>query len=66
MRYREGQTPDDPGVPVDMDFTGVGIFGVLLGIGFVVAGIRGRQYWLVLWGTILTLCSLAYVVVGLQ
>ena len=48
-----------------MEFTGVGIFGILLGIGFVVTGIRARQYWLVLWGTILTLSSLAYVAVGL-
>ena len=43
MRYREGQTPGELGAPVDMDFTGVGIFGVVLGTGFVAAGIRGRQ-----------------------
>jgi hypothetical protein len=66
MRYREGETPLELGAPVKMEFTGVGIFGVLLGIGFVVAGIRGRQYWLVLWGTILTLSSLVYVVHGLS
>jgi hypothetical protein len=66
MRYREGQTPGELGAPVEMDFTGVGIFGIVLGIGFVMAGIRGRQYWLVLWGTILNLSSLAYVAVGLQ
>ena len=66
MRYREGETPLELGAPVEMKFTGVGIFGVLLGIGFVVAGIRGRQYWLVLWGTILTLSSLVYVVLGLS
>jgi hypothetical protein len=66
MRYREGQTPGELGAPVDMDFTGVGIFGSLLGVGFVVTGIRVRQYWLVLWGSILTLSSLVYVAVGLQ
>jgi hypothetical protein len=66
MRYREGETPQELGTPVEMEFTGVGIFGVVLGIGFVVAGIRGRQYWLVLWGTILTLSSLVYVAVGLS
>lgn len=66
MRYREGQTPGELGAPVEMDFSGVGIFGIVLGIGFVMAGIRGRQYWLVLWGTILNLSSLAYVAVGLQ
>jgi hypothetical protein len=66
MRYREGETPGEIGAPVDMDFTGVGIFGSLLGVGFVVIGIRARQYWLVLWGSILTLSSLVYVAVGLQ
>jgi hypothetical protein len=66
MRYREGETPGEIGAPVDMDFTGVGIFGSLLGVGFVVTGIRVRQYWLVLWGSILTLSSLVYVAVGLQ
>ena len=34
MRYREGETPGEIGAPVDMDFTGVGIFGSLLGVGF--------------------------------
>jgi hypothetical protein len=66
MRYREGQTPGELGAPVEMDFSGVGIFGIVLGIGFVVAGIRGRQYWLILWGAILNLSSIAYVAVGLQ
>lgn len=66
MRYREGETPGEPGAPVEMEFTGVGIFGILLGVGFVVTGIRARQYWLGLWGAMLTLSSLAYVAVGLQ
>ena len=66
MRYREGEIPGDLGAPVEMEFTGVGIFGILLGGGFVIAGIQARQYWLVLWGTALTLSSLAYVAVGLQ
>lgn len=66
MRYREGQVPGEPGAPVEMEFTGVGIFGALLGIGFVIAGVRARQYWMVLWGTMLTLFSFAYVAVGLM
>ena len=65
MRYRIGETQADIGTPAEMDFTGVGIFGSLLGVGFVVAGIHARQYWLVLWGTILTLSSMIYVAVGL-
>ena len=66
MRYREGETPGEPGAPVEMEFTGVGIFGILLGVGFVVTGIRARQYWLGLGGAMLTLASLAYVAVSLQ
>ena len=65
MRYREGPVPGEPGAPVEMEFTGVGIFGALLGVGFVIAGVRARQYWLVLWGAMLTVSSLAYVAVGL-
>lgn len=65
MRYREGETPGDLGSPVEMEFTGVGIFGIVLGTGFVIAGVRARQYWLALWGAGLTLSSIAYVAASL-
>ncbi|MGD2112912.1 MAG: hypothetical protein PVI50_05970 [Gammaproteobacteria bacterium] len=60
MRYRIGETPTEPGPPVDGTFTGVGIYGVVLGVGFTVAGYRGRQRWLLLWGALLTLASALY------
>ena len=63
MRYRIGQEPANGlGQPVTEDgltiFTA--IFSLLFGTGFIIAGIRGRQYWLVFWGTGLVLASLAY------
>lgn len=61
MRYRIGETPGDLGAPVEQAFYGAGIFGLLLGFGFVIAGVRGRHLWLALWGGMLSLASLLYV-----
>jgi len=63
MRYRIGQDPADlQGQAVGEDgltvFTAV--FGLLTGIGFVIAAIKGRQHWLLFWGAGLVLASLAY------
>jgi len=61
-RYRIGETPT-PGVsdPVtETMLAGAAIFGLVTGIGFVIAGVRARQYWLVFWGGGLTLSSIAY------
>jgi hypothetical protein len=60
MRYHIGATPAEPGPPVDGTFTGVGIYGVVLGIGFSIAGLRSRQSWLLLWGLLLVIASSAY------
>ena len=38
MRYRIGETPGELGTPVEQAFYGAGVFGLLLGIGFVIAG----------------------------
>ncbi len=43
-------------------FLGAGVFGALLGLAFVAAGIRGRQIWFAVWGGMLTIASLAYLV----
>ncbi|MDJ0891951.1 MAG: hypothetical protein QNK18_12275 [Gammaproteobacteria bacterium] len=43
-------------------FLGAGVFGTLLGIAFVVAGIRGRQAWFAVWGGMLGFAGLAYLV----
>jgi len=63
MRYRIGQDPTQAGAqPVGEDgltiFTAV--FSLLVGIGFVLAGIRGRQRWLIFWGGMMIIASLAY------
>ena len=43
-------------------FIGTAIFALLLGIGFVFAGIKGRQWWIVFWGSTLILASIAYLI----
>lgn len=63
MRYRIGQEPiNSQGQPVGEGgltiFTAV--FSLLTGVGFVVAGVKGRQRWLIFWGAGLVLASLAY------
>ena len=63
MRYRIGQDPaNTPAQAVAVDgltiFTAV--FGLLVGAGFVIAGIKARQRWLLFWGAGLVLASMAY------
>lgn len=60
-RYRIGETPETGGDVLTQNiFIGATVFGLLIGIGFVIAGIRGKQYWLAFWGGGLTLSSIAY------
>lgn len=60
-RYRIGETPSTYSDPVTTHmFFGVAIFGVFAGIGFVIAGLRGRQRWMVFWGGGLTVSSIVY------
>ena len=40
----------------------IALLSLLLGIGFVVAGLRSRHYWLTIWGTGLSLWSAGYIV----
>ena len=48
-RYRIGETPHIDGDPITQDIIlGAAIFGLLMGIGFVIAGWHGKQYWLVI------------------
>lgn len=60
-RYRIGEAPP-AGTPQPADgleITTV-VFGLLMGIGFVYAGLRARQYWLAIWGGGLAVCSVLY------
>ena len=66
MRYREGfenEIASKHGV-YDGMLSATAVFGLLIGVGFVIAGWRGRQYWLVIWGGGLALASLAYLFHG--
>lgn len=60
MRYHISETSIEPGPPVDGTFTGAGIYGLVLGLGFGIAGFRARQNWLLLWGALLVIASAAY------
>lgn len=61
MRYRIGTNPDDlTAVSVDRLTLGTAVLGLMIGIGFVVAGRRGRQHWLTVWGGSLVIASVTY------
>lgn len=61
MRYREGISPDNVAALADRDIAvGTAVFGLVSGVGFVVAGIRGRQMWLASLGASLCIASLMY------
>lgn len=63
MRYRIGETPTEPGEPVGHGaLVGGAILSFIIGIGFIIAGLRSRHYWMSIWGTGLSLCSAAYLV----
>ena len=62
-RYRIGENPDAVSTLDANDsplIVGTAVFGLATGIGFVIAGLRARIYWLVFWGAGLVLASLAY------
>lgn len=60
-RYREGETPETGADHLTENLqVGAAVFGLLVGIGFVYAGIRARQYWLAIWGAGLVIASLVY------
>jgi hypothetical protein len=62
MRYRIGEEPDMLGTAMDQSaINSIALLSLLLGVGFVVAGLRSRHYWLTIWGTGLSLWSAAYI-----
>ena len=63
MRYRIGELPSEPGEPVGHGVIAVAaVFSFLLGIGFVIVGLRSRHYWMAIWGSGLSLASASYLV----
>ena len=63
MRYRDTGDYQNLGVPVDdnLIFFSV-LLGIVLGVGFIVFGIKVKRYWMVVWGAGLILASLSYFV----
>jgi len=63
MRYRVGEevNADNLGEPVvDMLLTFSVFTGLIIGIVFIIAGKRAKQYWLIFWGTGLVIASIIY------
>ena len=62
MRYRIGDTPGQAGISTDQGFfLAIALLSLAIGIGFVLAGIRSRHYWMAIWGTGLALSSVVYI-----
>jgi hypothetical protein len=63
MRYRIGTDPGAGGYPLDQGvFTSMTMLSLAIGIGFVYAGLKSRHYWLAIWGSGLSLSSMAYLI----
>lgn len=62
MRYREGEWPGELGEPVSEHMlTLAAVLGLAMGMLFVYLGVRGKQWWLVVWGAGLVVASLVYI-----
>lgn len=62
MRYRIGTDPEQARAQVDGMTVGSAVLGLFIGIVFVLAGIRARQFWLLFWGAGLVLASCIYLI----
>ena len=62
MRYRIGESPHAPS-PDEGALLATAVLSLVIGIGFVVAGIRSKHYWMAIWGSGLILCSAAYIAI---
>ena len=63
MRYRDTGNYEQMGTPVDDNLVFYSILlGILMGIGFVVVGLKLKRYWMVIWGTGLVLSALSFFV----
>lgn len=60
MRYRiteAGAVPDQTAGDIVLATV---LFTLLVGIGFLIAGVKGRQRWLQFWGGLTCFCCVAY------
>lgn len=61
MRYLEGTDPAETAFAGSHGIlVGTAIYGLLLGVGFLVFGLKRRELWMAFWGALLGLSSLAY------
>ena len=67
MRYKDTGDMHNLGQLVGDDLLTFTIFiSILIGIGFVVAGRKGKQRWMVIWGAGLVLASISYIVLTIM
>ncbi|NOY66264.1 MAG: hypothetical protein GXP13_02490 [Gammaproteobacteria bacterium] len=60
MRYKEGEEGLRLANHASDDmFIGTSIYGFILGLGFIFAGLKVKQRWLTFWGAALSLASVA-------
>lgn len=63
MRYRDTGDYQNLGVPVDDNLVFFSIIiGIIMGVGFIVAGFKVKRHWLTIWGAGLILASCSYFV----
>lgn len=60
MRYRIDQTAQQAASSTDSFIVGSVFLGLMIGVILVLAGVRGRQYWIAIWGGSLVLASVIY------
>lgn len=65
MRYRIGTDPQQAQAQLDGMTFGSAILGLLIGVVFVIVGVRARQFWIVFWGAGLILASSTYLIYSL-
>lgn len=61
MRYRIDQGVEQAAASsTDSFIAGSVLLGLLIGVILVLGGVRGRQYWIAIWGGSLVLASVIY------
>lgn len=61
MRYRIDQTAQQAAASsTDSFIVGSVFLGLIIGVILVLAGMRGRQYWIAIWGGSLVAASIMY------
>ena len=62
MRYRVGETASQAYANSADVVTFTVVLTCLIGIGFVIAGIRAKQIWLTFWGGLSVIAAIAYAI----